>query len=115
MEIKALAQRFSICKLADFSGLKELNGCWFMARTDEEISLVCGEALVRSDGWRGFRIEGMLDFSLVGVLAKLSAVLAQSGVGIFAVSTYNTDYILTKADDYPQALEALKRAGYRVI
>ena len=82
---------------------------------------MCGEAdvppsaLVRSDGWRGFRIEGMLDFSLVGVLAKLSAVLAQSGVGIFAVSTYNTDYILTKADDYPQALEALKRAGYRVI
>ena len=121
MEIKALAQRFSICKLADFSDLKKLNGCWFMARTDEEISLVCAEAdvppsaLVRSDGWRGFRIEGTLDFSLIGVLARLSAVLAQSGIGIFAVSTYNTDYILTKAEDFPGALEALERAGYRVM
>lgn len=121
MEIKALAQRFSICKLADFSDLKALKGCWFLSRTDEEISLVCDEAdvpasaLLRSDGWRGFRIEGTLDFSLVGVLAGLSAALAQKGIGIFAVSTYNTDYILAKAEDFPRALEALQGAGYRIV
>ena len=56
----------------------------------------------------------MLDFSLVGVLSKISALLADNGIGIFAVSTYNTDYILTKKENYERALETLARAGYGV-
>ena len=121
MNIQRVAQHFTICKLADFSEFHPRKGFWFLAQTDEEISLVCDEAdvpaqtLCRSDGWRAFRIEGTLDFSLVGILANLSALLARNGVGIFAVSTYNTDYILTKAEDYGRALEALCQAGYKIL
>lgn len=66
-------------------------------------------------GWSAFRIEGELDFSLVGILSRLSAILADAGIGIFAISTYNTDYILTKTGDITRALALLEQAGYRLI
>ena len=95
-------------------------GLCFFARTDEEISLVCETAHVpenttaREDGWRAMRVVGELDFSLVGILARISDVLAREKIGIFAVSTYNTDYILTKETQFEDALAALARAGYEV-
>ncbi len=49
-----------------------------------------------NDGWKAFRIQGVLDFSLIGILAKIATVLADNGISIFAVSTYNTDYVLIK-------------------
>lgn len=58
---------------------------------------------------------GTLDFSLIGILANISAVLADQGIGIFVVSTYNTDYVLTRADDYENALSALRSEGYEII
>ena len=69
----------------------------------------------RENGWKGFRVEGVLDFSLVGILSKLTAVLAENRIGIFAVSTFNTDYILVKAENFDRAAEALKAAGYEVM
>ena len=60
----------------------------------------------------GFRIEGILDFSLTGILARISGILAEAGIGIFAVSTYNTDYILVKKENMRRAMEALAAAGY---
>lgn len=71
------------------------------------------DALERDDGWKAFRIQGVLDFSLIGILSAISAVLAENKIGIFAVSTYNTDYILTKEENFPKAVECLKQAGYR--
>ena len=56
-----------------------------------------------------------MDFSLIGILSELSTLLAENKIGIFAVSTYNTDYILTKKENYDKALEILSKAGYRVI
>ena len=94
---------------------------WFAARTDEEISLVCktsdvpSETLERDDGWKGFRIEGVLDFSLIGILSKISAILADNKIGIFAVSTYNTDYILVKEENFEKALSVLSENGYNII
>ena len=94
---------------------------WFAARTDEEISLVCktsdvpSETLERDDGWKGFRIEGVLDFSLIGILSKISAILADNKIGIFAVSTYNTDYILVKEENFEKALSVLCENGYNII
>jgi hypothetical protein len=70
--------------------------------------------VARSDGWRAFRVAGTLDFSLVGILAALSKTLADAGVGIFAISTFDTDYILTKAEDFDRALAALRAAGHDV-
>ena len=94
---------------------------FFIGRTEEEKSLVCmtehvpGNVTERDDGWKAFRIEGVLDFSLIGILSKISALLAENEIGIFAISTYNTDYILTKKENYAKALEVLEHAGYDVI
>lgn len=96
------------------------SGC-FIGKTDEEKSVVCitehvpDNAIECEDGWKAFRIEGILDFGLIGILAKISALLAEREIGIFAISTYNTDYILTKKENYYIALEALSDAGYHVI
>ena len=86
-----------------------------------KLSLVCKtedtppNPVERDDGWRGFRIQGVLDFSLIGILAKLSGILAEHRIGIFAVSTYNTDYILVKEENFDAALMALEKNGYNVI
>ena len=69
----------------------------------------------RDDGWKGFRIEGVLDFSLIGILSKLSGILAENKIGIFAVSTYNTDYILVKKENFERALNVLAQEGYEII
>ena len=69
----------------------------------------------RDDGWKAFRIQGVLDFSLVGILAKIATLLAENSIPIFAISTNNTDYVLTKAAHYEKALDALKQAGYTIV
>ena len=120
MKLKILPQRLTVCKVKDLSDIDLSGDFFFIGRTDEELSLVCRtedaprETVKRDDGWRGFRIEGVLDFSLIGILSKLSAILAENKIGIFAVSTYNTDYILTKAENFDRAMEALASAGYEV-
>ena len=103
MELKTLPFGFTVCKLISVGDLpSDIDFC-FTAKTDEEISLVCKtkdvpeETLERDDGWKGFRITGVLDFSLIGILSKISSILAENKIGIFAVSTYNTDYIFVNA------------------
>ena len=120
LKLETLPYELTVCKPASAEQIDLSMDFYFLGRTDEEISLVCrtedtpAGTLAREDGWRGFRIEGTLDFSLVGILSKLSAVLAENGIGIFAVSTFNTDYILVKAEDLDRALAALAAAGYVV-
>ena len=120
MELKLLKQPFSVCKLVDASGIDLDRPYCFVGKTDEELSLVCETACVpvntvaREDGWRGFRIQGMLDFSIVGVLAQISSLLAENGISIFAISTYNTDYLFTKEENFHHAVALLTRAGYSV-
>lgn len=93
----------------------------FTGKTDEENSLVCitqkvpDNVLERDDGWKAFRIQGVLDFSLIGILAQISALLAENKIGIFVVSTYNTDYILVKAENFQKALDVLEQAGYSIM
>ena len=93
----------------------------FLGKTDEEKSLVCpvsevpANVIKRDDGWRAFRIQGVLEFSLIGILAKIASVLADNGISIFAVSTYNTDYVLMKRENYQKALDVLKALGYMII
>lgn len=69
-------------------------------------------ALTREDGWRAMRIEGVLDFSLVGILAQLANTLAEQQIPIFAVSTYNTDYVLIKQEKLSAAVRSLEAAGW---
>ncbi len=69
----------------------------------------------RDDGWKAFRIQGVLDFSLIGILAEIAKLLAEHGISIFALSTYNTDYILVKKEHYQKALGLLENSGYEII
>lgn len=118
MKLRSLDGDFTVCKVPDYSQVNLDAEFCFAGTTDEERSVVCptacapGNATERADGWRGFRIEGVLDFSLIGVLAKISALLAAEEVGIFVVSTFNTDYVFVKKEDERKALDALIRAGY---
>lgn len=120
MIIKILPDIFSVCKVADYSLVDFSCDYCFIGRTDEENSLVCpsgrvlANAVERSDGWRGMRVNGVLDFSLVGVLAQISSALAESKISLFAVSTFNTDYIFVKSKDLNAAAAALKGAGFTV-
>lgn len=119
--LEPLADRFSVCKVVDYSGMDLAQPFCFTGATDEENSLVCPEALVpknvteRDDGWRGFRITGQLEFSLIGILAGISKILASNGIGIFAISTFRTDYILTKEENFEKALNVLKASGYEIL
>ena len=121
MEIQILPDRFSVCKVTDYSGIDIDQLFVFTGRTDEEKSLVCPTSLVpanttaREDKWRGFRICGELDFSLIGILADITEVLVANDIGIFAISTYNTDYIFTKAKDFEKAVKVLDGSGYRIL
>lgn len=120
MKIKRINGDFTVCKVADYTQVNlEAEYC-FTGKTDEEKSLVCltsdtpSNTVEKEDGWRAFRIEGILDFSLVGILSKISAILAEAGIGIFAVSTFNTDYIFVKKEHEKAALNRLAEEGYEI-
>ena len=118
MELKKLNQDFSVCKVADYSLVDVTAAYCFIGKTDEENSLVCrtedvpANATQREDGWRGLRIQGIFDFSLVGILAKIATILANHAIPIFAISTYNTDYLFIQSAHYQKALAALAQNGY---
>ena len=120
MRLQVVEGEFTVSKV---SGMHEVNlaAPWlFIGRTDAETSVVCLSAhapvhcLAREDGWRAFRVAGQMDFGLTGVLAGLATVLAQASVSIFALSTFDTDYILVKKENLSKALEALASAGHEV-
>ena len=121
MELKKLSKDFSICKVEDYSLVNLDAEYCFIGKTDEENSLVCmtedvpSNAIQCEDGWVCLRIQGVFDFSLVGILSKISAILAENAVPIFAVSTYNTDYILMKKEHYQKALDVLADNGYKIV
>ena len=117
MTLERLDMELSVCKVGSISDIDLDGDFYFIGRTDEELSLVCrtrdvpANALAREDGWRGFRVQGELDFSLVGILARISGILAQNNIPLFAVSTYNTDTILVKEGDFERALAVLAEEG----
>lgn len=118
LEIQLMDGDFSVCKLAENEMPDFRVPFCFYAATDAERSLVCRTALVpstclaREDGWRMLRVAGQLDFSLTGILAKISSALSAAGVALFAVSTYDTDYVLVKRENLQKSREALCRAGF---
>lgn len=121
MKLKKLAHRLTVCKVNEITDINQAADFFFIGKTDEELSLVCKtehtppHTLARDDGWRAFRIEGVLDFSLIGILSELTTVLAEQNIGIFAVSTFNTDYILVKEDKLERALTVLAAEGHEIV
>lgn len=120
MKLVTLPKDLSVYKVVDLTQVDLTQQPLFIGVTDEETSIVSStdnvpaDTIEREDGWKAFKIEGVLDFSLVGILAKIASLLADVGISIFAVSTYNTDYILIKANKYDTAVATLREGGYSV-
>ena len=88
-----------------------------ICRTAEELSIVCADTLVldsdrRDSGWSCLQVIGPLDFGMTGILADLSTLLANAGISLFAISTFDTDYILVKTEKLALAVATLKRGDY---
>lgn len=121
MELKKIDHDLTVCKVESENELDLTKDFYFIGKTEEEISLVCITAdvpthtLEREDGWKAFRIQGVLDFSLIGILSKISTILAENKIGIFVVSTYNTDYVLVKKENFTAALDMLEEKGYVIV
>jgi len=121
MELKKLEYDLTVCKVEAITDIDLTTDFFFVGKTDDEISLVCKtddspvKTTERDDGWKGFRIQGILDFSLIGILSKLSGILTENNIGIFAVSTFNTDYILVKEENFERALSVLSEEGYTIV
>jgi hypothetical protein len=113
----------AICRLAADAGLPAWalapGGFVTISRTADELSLTVPEARAPADvrcerGYRAFRVRGPLPLDLIGILAAIADPLAEAGLSIFAISTFDTDYVLVKAGDLEAAVAALERAGHRV-
>ena len=122
LRLSVLEERLAICRLEARAGIPPwAAGAPFfcIARTPDELSVVCPEeclpaGITCEPGWRAFRVDGPLDFGLVGVLASVAAPLAESEVGILAIATYDTDYVLVQASQLDIAVAALRERGHEV-
>lgn len=121
MKIKKIEYDFSVCKVADYSEVNVEAEYCFTGKTDEENSLVCftsdvpANALERDDGWRACCIQGILDFSMVGILSEIVEILTENKISMRVISTFHTDYILIKKENYEKALELLDAEGYKIV
>lgn len=123
LTIKLLEEKYGVCRLNKTDSIPEwTKDSEFLSvtRTLQELSIVCVENNIPSDikcekNWRILKVEGPLDFSLIGILASISSLLAQNKISIFAISTYDTDYILVRDKDVDKAVVALVNARYKII
>ena len=123
MIIRPLDFDITVCQVENAELLDVRKDFYFVGKTEKEISLVCktedvpARTLQREDGWQGFYIDGTLDFSLVGDSDYYGGLIFQAdqGISIFALSTYNTDYVLVKKADFSRAMDILSRNGYNMV
>jgi len=121
MELQRLELDFTVCKIDSIEQVDFSRGFVFLSKTDDEISLVSESAYIPPGtiafeaGWKALKISGILDFEMIGVIAKISKILAEAAIGIFVVSTFNTDYIFLKAEYFERGLQALIYNGYVII
>lgn len=123
LKLKLLKDKYGVCRINNTESIPEwAKSLEFssITRTKEELSIVCAQYDIPDDiqcekDWRILKIAGPLDFSLVGILAFISTILADCDVSIFAISTYDTDYILVKEKYLSKAIESLEQKGYEVL
>ena len=123
MKLKILDNKLKIVKLEPNEIVPEIvykQEFYSITKTDEELSIVVNEDVnilsnVVEYNWKAIKIVGTLDFALIGILSKISNILAQAKISIYAISTYNTDYILVKADKLEKAIKVLEQNEYKFI
>ena len=122
LRLSMLDERLAVCRLearAEIPPWATGAPCFCVPRTPDELSIICPEERVPAGitcepGWRAFKLEGAFDFGLVGVLSSVAAPLAESEVGILAIATYDTDYVLVQESQLDLALAALRERGHEV-
>ena len=122
LTLSLLPQTYAVCRLGSEARVPRwaTSGRFFsVTRTAHELSVVCEERAIpgevtREGGWRCLKVLGPLDFGLTGILASLTAPLAEAGISIFAISTYDTDYIMVKAVDLERAVAVLSSSGHEI-
>ncbi len=123
LSLSILPESLAVCRLGPDAMIPAwaTRGSFFsVTRTAEELSIVCPvddapEGVLAEKAWRSFKVEGPLDFRLTGVLAALATALAAAGVSIFALATYDTDYLLIKEQDVSRAVLALTEEGHQIL
>ena len=120
LTLELLSETFAICRLEPMAPIPDWTYGDFISitRTSDELSIVCRQDRVPGDvqaegGWKCLRVAGRLDFSLVGVIASLTSVLADVGISVFVISTFDRDFVLVKESDLGKAVAALEEAGHR--
>jgi hypothetical protein len=121
LTLSLLPDTLAVCRLAPDASLPDWAAGELLSitRTSDELSIVCAErhvpASVRCEkGWRCLKVAGPMDLSLIGILASLAVPLAEARIPLFAVSTYDTDYLLVKETDVERAVEVLRKAGHMI-
>lgn len=122
LRLRVMAETLAVCRLDPLEAIPgwASNSAWFsITRTPHELSIVCAQQAVPpatrcERDWRGVEVAGPLDFALTGILAALTQPLADAGISVFALSTYDTDYLLVRSTDLEDALSVLTRAGHTV-
>ena len=122
LNLKLLKDKYSVCRLNKDDEIPKwiFNEEFFsITKTEDELSIVCLQDKIKEDikcerDWKILKIEGPLDFSLIGILSKISTLMANNNISIFAISTYDTDYILVKEKDIENACKILNCNGYEV-
>ncbi len=120
MQLKELPGTFAIFKLKPGAPLPTAvlqSAVYSITKTEDELSVLCEQSLVPQDtpcesDWKAFRVVGTLDFSLTGILAAIATPLAQNKISIFAISTFDTDYVLVKSHTWEQTVQTLRKAGF---
>jgi uncharacterized protein len=122
LSLTVLPETFAVCRFAPDDAVPAwatTSSIFSITRTTDELSIVAPKAATPADiraerGWRALKIAGPIDFALTGVLASVLQPLADAHIGIFAISTFDTDYILVRAESLESALAALRDAGHTV-
>jgi hypothetical protein len=122
LNMTLLKDRFGVCRLDENEAIPKwaVDSTFFsITKTMDELSVVCEQKRVPENircerDWFALKVEGPLDFSLVGILARISSILSKEEISIFAISTYDTDYILVKEKDVEKAINVLIKDGYEI-
>lgn len=123
LSLLILPERMAVCRFEPTAPLPDwvdTSSFYSVTRTDEELTVVCRETALDAGatcdgGWRCFRVQGVFDFSEIGIMFSLTRPLAKSGVSVFVISTYDTDYFLVKEKDLAKAIDALTAAGHLLV
>jgi len=118
MELQRVEYDLTVCKIDNTEHVDFSRELVFLSKTNDEISLVCEtdrvpeNAIESEPDWKALKVAGVLDFGMIGVIAKMTSLLADAEISVFVMSTYNTDYVLMKSEDFDRGVQVLEKSGY---